>query len=804
MRNQKTAVLLAVASGLLSVLLAVAVNVATGGLLPGPLVPYAGLAWPAVGLLAAVVIVLAIVQSRDGSDPRRTGAMPQPAVKAPVPVTTPHDTVLVGRDDDIAAIDRAFAGGTHVVVIAAAPGTGKSVLAAHYAHRVAVDFPDGVLYAELRGGSAEPADARPVLDAFLEHLRVPADERRRAVGDLAARFRTEVAGRRMLVLLDNAHDAAQVLPLLPGGPECRTVVTARRALPRIPGALTVLLGPLTDEHAVQLFRAKVGAERVAADPDGVRRVVAACGGLPLALNIAAHRLRTRPQWSFSALAQLLESTHGRLAAFSVDGASAVRASFASGYESLPELDRMVFRRAGSHPGQRFTLGAAAARCGLAETVTEQALDRLAELFLVEVPEPGRYRLHDLLRLFADDLLESGERVDCLHRLLQWQIRTAAPGEWLAEERQNVLDLLSAATGPGPHRDAAAAEAAWKLVEAVHPLLTAVDEHVDRLRLWQLADDAAVILEDGRRRSRALRWVSHARTTHGEATVALDAARQAVAYAEASGDDWEIAQSIRRYGEALRQLNQFDEAEAALRQALDLFVASGHVPEEIEVLSALGTLYNNFWLPEKSLPVLERAAALLPEQQASIHGWVFLALGLSIKFAGRDDRSRSAEARHFIDRAFAVAQHLGDDYLLGYCHLERAWHAEEEGSLAAAIDDFHAGRVIFERISDGAGVGGAYEGLGAVTGKLGRHGDAADLFAVAVAQFARLGNPSREGECRVQRAAQLQESGDTMAADAERAAAQRILDDGSVRYGPQVFALLPQVDDHGRQDPDHAP
>jgi tetratricopeptide (TPR) repeat protein len=757
--------------------------------------PYAWLAWPAVGLLTLVVVGLAVLSIGRPSDPAalaidRPVSPPVVAHQQAVPATLPGDPHVMGRDVDVAAIDRAVAAGFGVVVLAAAPGTGKTALALHYAHRVAADFPDGRLFAALGGTSVAPVPPEDVLAGFLTDFGVPADERQRSAAHLAARFRTVVAGRRVLLVLDDARDAAQVAPLLPGGPECRVVVTSRRALSDVPGAAVVPIGPLTERDAVRLLAATVGDDRVAADPAGAARVADACERLPLALLIAGNRLRVRPQWTIGAFADALHDERGRLDALSHSD-TAVRATFRSAYDALPDEDRLVFRRACSHPGRRFTAAAAAVRCDVSEPRSSAALDRLTDLFLVDAPGPGRFGSHDLLRLFARDLLDDEERVGCTARLLDWQTRTAAAGAWLRDERESVLLLLAEAADDGLDEaaDDGLNEAAWRLVEAVHRLLTAADEHFYRMRLWRLAERIAANLGDDTRQARAVRWVSHSYGMRGEATTALELSRRALALVETTGDRWEIAQSARRLGESLRQLNRFDEAEIALLRALSLFVALGETEEEIEVRAALGTLYNTFGHPDRSLPMLERAVELLPDRQEPVHGWVLLNLGLAAKLAGRRD-----EAAGHIAAASAVADRLGDDYLHGYCHLERAWLAGDAGETGTATAGFQAARDVFDRIQDGAGLGVAYEGLGMAAAWRGDHREAADLLGLAVDQYARLGNPAREGECRLQRAAQFVALGDTAAATAERRRADALVGDAAIRLGPQVAALLPLFDE----------
>jgi len=228
---------------------------------------------------------------------------------------------------------------------------------------------------------------------------------------------------------------------------------------------------------------------------------------------------------------------------------------------------------------------------------------------------------------------------------------------------------------------------------------------------------------------------------------LATAQQAVALVEPLGDRWETAQVTRRLGAALRAQNRFADAEAALTRALELFVELGDVPEEIEVRSALGTLYNTFWRPESSTPMLERALELIPPEEVDRHGWVLLALGLAYRFDGRHD-----EGAALTERAFAIARRIGDEYLLAYCHQERGWAAEAAGRYPDAERDFRQMLAHCERIGHGGGVGRAWAALGTVADKQGRYEAALAAYDTAIALHDRLGDPKRAGATRLARAA----------------------------------------------------
>lgn len=483
------------------------------------------------------------------------------------------------------------------------------------------------------------------------------------------------------------------------------------------------LAALPEDAAIELLARVAGADTVHSDPEGAGALVEACAGLPLAVLIVAGRLRTRPQWTPSALAERLAGEHRRLDELR-QGDLAVRSMFQAAYAELSEVDRLVFRRAGSHPGQVFTLEAAAARAGVDVPRAEASLERLVDAFLVESPGPERFHLHDLLRLFATETLTGDEHADASERLLRWLATRRS-----AADRASLPAVLAEGVGTGRH------DAVSALVDVVHQEII---DPFDRLAVWTAAADAA---GDPVARARALRWVSHSWTIAGEVQRALPPADEALALA--AGDQWETAQAVRRRGEALRDLHRFAESEAALLQALDLFVELGRVEEEVEVRTALGTLYNNFRRHDLSLPMMERARELLPQngpdQGESVQGgWVRLALGLAYRFAGRREEADAITAE-----VPGIAARAGDDYLLAYYHQEVAWAAEQNDRLDDAERHFEQMRVLAERVGNGAAVAGALQGFAQVAERRGepdvavaRYREAADRTTASVTGSAR--------------------------------------------------------------------
>ncbi|WP_326796487.1 tetratricopeptide repeat protein [Streptomyces sp. NBC_01808] len=307
-------------------------------------------------------------------------------------------------------------------------GVGKTTLAVHVGHAVRDSFPDGQLYADLQGAGASPAEPAAVLGSFLRSLGTPDAEIPEPLEERAALFRSMLAGRRVLALLDNARDAAQVRPLLPGTEGCAAVITSRARMTDLAGAHHVDLDVMAPDEALLLFTRIVGAHRVTPERNAAMDVVAACGFLPLAIRIAASRLAARRTWTVSVLARKLSDEHRRLDELRV-GDLAVKATFELGYGQLEPEQARAFRLLGLVDGPDISLSAAAAILDRTEDDAEDLLETLVDTSLLESAAPGRYRYHDLLRLFARACAHReeppAERQAAEIRLLDFYLATSA-------------------------------------------------------------------------------------------------------------------------------------------------------------------------------------------------------------------------------------------------------------------------------------------------------------------------------------------------------------------------------------------
>lgn len=338
-----------------------------------------------------------------------------------------------------------------VSAVAGIGGVGKTTLAVHVAHAVAGVFPDGQLYVDLQGTGARPAEPETVLASFLRSLGVTDAAIPESLADRAALYRSTLAGRRVLALLDNAHDAAQIRHLLPGTPGCAAVITSRVRMVGLAGAHLVDLDVMSPEEALQLFTRIVGAERVAGERQAALDVVAACGFLPLALRIAASRLATRRTWTVAFLARKLSDERRRLDELKA-GDLAVKATFELGYGQLTPQQARAFRLLALADGPDISLEAGAAVLDMDVHDTEDLLETLVDISLIESAGPARYRFHDLLRLYARDCAErhEGDEARCaaLSRLLDFYLASAARTYELENPGDRVLDHLSPVGRPG--------------------------------------------------------------------------------------------------------------------------------------------------------------------------------------------------------------------------------------------------------------------------------------------------------------------------------------------------------------------
>ena len=347
---------------------------------------------------------------------------------------------FVGRSADLRQLSDLWSAekpsAPSVAVITGAPGIGKTAFATFWARRNETSFPDGTLYVNLRGfDPSEPMNPEEALGSFLRSIGVAPAKIPTSLEDMAALFRSQMAGRKMLIILDNAHSPDQVRPLLPSEEKCRVIVTSRNRMSGLvirEGAHRFTLGLLAPGEAMTLLVDIIGKAVTERSSAAARRLVDLSGRFPLALRIIAERV-ARSETELSQLAEELETERGLLDALDIDDdASAVRYVFFWSYRQLSSSASQAFRLLAIHPGPDFGAPAAAALLDLAEIETRRRLDDLASVHLIEPSTSGRYLFHDLLRQYALErsLAEDGavHRREALARVLQWYTYTTAEAD----------------------------------------------------------------------------------------------------------------------------------------------------------------------------------------------------------------------------------------------------------------------------------------------------------------------------------------------------------------------------------------
>lgn len=521
-------------------------------------------------------------------DEREQSPLPAPAR---IPRQLPADvTGFTGRTRQLRQLDALLAGEdgvpTAVVIsaIAGSAGVGKTALAVHWAHRVADRFPDGQLYVNLHGFSPDLAPTEPAtaLWGFLEALEVPAPRIPDNLDARAAFYRSVLATRRMLVVLDNARDAEQVRPLLPGARGCLTVVTSRSQLTGLVAtehAHALIVDVLSAAEARDLLARRLGADAVAADPAAAGEIIARCARLPLALAVVAARAATQAV-PLSALAAELHDARSRLDAFETgDTLTNLRAVFSWSYRRLGADAARLFRLLGVHPGPDFTVAAAGGLAGIPTDHVIRLLQELTRACLVTEHLPGRFTLHDLLRAFAVELVNAkdrgAERQEALRRTLDHYLHTAYAAATLLHPLRKRFSLEKPEPGVAPEGfvdgDSAlgwfAAERAV-LIAAVH--CAAVAGH-DR-RAYQLAWCLTDYLD----------WRGHWHDWAATQGVALQAA-------ERLGEPSAQVLALRGLAGASARQGDYDSSRTHLLRALDLLHGQGDAAGQAQIYLNLSTV-----------------------------------------------------------------------------------------------------------------------------------------------------------------------------------------------------------------------
>lgn len=506
---------------------------------------------------------------------------PRPAAARVVPAQLPVDVIgFTGRVRHLKELDEVLPDGANTVVtaIAGMAGIGKTALAVHWGQRVRHHFPEGQLYVNLRGFDPDASPVRPadVLLGFLEALDVPPPRVPVGLAARSALYRSLLADRRVLVVLDNAHDADQVRPLLPGSRGCLVVVTSRRVLSGLvaaEGARPVVLDLFDPAEAQQMLAQRLGRERLAAEPEAVDEIIARCASLPLALAVVAARAAIHPDFPLAALAAELRTAQGSLDALGGDDpATDVRAVFSWSYQQLSDPAQRLFRLLGVHPCPDVTVRAAASLTGQTVSRTHALLTELAGACLVTAQLPGRYACHDLLRAYAAELAHdrdtTGQLRQALHRLFDHYLHSARAADRLLDAHRDPITIQPALPGAVVDEHTDHEHAMRWLTEELAAILAVVERAGATgfdVHAWQLAWAVAYFVE------RRGHWEPWAAAQH-----------TALASARRLGDSLGQAHAHRSLGRVHVHLDRVADAVAHLRHAQRLFRDAGDTAGEARV------------------------------------------------------------------------------------------------------------------------------------------------------------------------------------------------------------------------------
>ncbi|MFI7131523.1 BTAD domain-containing putative transcriptional regulator [Nonomuraea sp. NPDC050153] len=612
-------------------------------------------------------------------------------------------------------------------VITGPGGVGKTALAAHWAHAVRDRFPDGQLYVDLRGfspaeTSMSPAEAVRILLGFLQvpHHRMPS-----TFGEQIGLYRSLLAGRRVLVLLDNAHEPDQVRPLLPPSPEALALVTSRTALTGLiaaEGAQLLRLAPLSDEQAGLLLRRRLGQDRMAAEHDAVDDIIKTCAGLPLALGIVAARAIINAGLPLAALADELQAETTRLDALQTEELSTdLREVFGSSYRVLTPQAAETFAYLGLASGPDISLPAVAGLIGHPVARARTLLRTLETAHLLYQHVPGRYRMHDLVRLYAIERarldLSADARTAAVRRLVDFYLHTSHAGDrLLSPRRRSAIEMEPPAPGCLPHALADAAQAqAW--FKAEHACLLAAQrlavEHGLHTAVWQLA------------------WTLDTfHLGHNMLHNSVSAWRLASSAVEHLKDPAAHALVHQLLGRACTRAGHHAEALSHFAEALALYEGTGNIAGQAHVRHTIALAWGHRNEPQQALVHLEHALRLYQDiDDAMGEANALNSLGWGHAMLGD-----FAQAQGYCEQALALLRRHGDRNGEAATLDSLGYIAHNTGHYTRALDYYRNALRVRRETGNASQEADTLSHLGDTYQALGQYGEATRAWSQALAIY----------------------------------------------------------------------
>lgn len=708
---------------------------------------------------------------------------PAGTTEIPVPQELPPDVyAFTDRVEQLAAMDLLLASveeapPTAVVVISAVSGTagvGKTAFATHWAHRVSGRFPDGQLYLNLHGyGPERPVSPSEALATMLRSLGVPNADMPFELDERSARFRSIAAGRRLLIVLDNARSAEQVRPLLPGTSSCLVLVTSRDALPGLvsrDGARRVNLDLLPHEQALALLRMLVGS-RVDADPESADDLVRHCARLPLALRIAADLAATYPEASLAELVSDLTDEQGRLDLLDAgdDPYTAVRAVLSWSYRNLEAAEARAFRLLGLHPGRDFEPISTAILIDTTPVQARRLLSALVRAHLLERTRTGRYQMHDLLRVYAADLASQEEsdaaRKAALRRLFDHFLRTASlamdillpheqdrrptipdSGEspanlvdddqamrWLEAERTTFLAVAAQTADTSWAAYASSLSTTlFRYFDVLGHFDEAVTLHTFAVAAGQQQNDPSAI-------GLAMHHLGTVYQRLGRYLDARDHLERAVAMISTTGQPKMEALALIDLGHVEMMLGRLDAALEHDTRVLRFFEDEGDRGGQGQALNSIGLVLDRLQRYDESVEHLRRSLALFREtDDRPRQGYALNDIGVTLQHQGK-----YSEALNHHREALALARVTRDRALEAEA-LNGLGNATRQISGAESVLPFHEEALtIAQQIGDRHEQAQAHEGFANAHQALGNTTEARKSWELALEIYVDLGAPEAE-------------------------------------------------------------
>jgi len=663
-----------------------------------------------------------------------------------------------------------------ILAVYGMPGVGKSAFAIHLAHFVTKQFPYAQLYIDLSDGNGRNKDPQTVLAGFLRVLGVEVQPTSINLEDYSSLYRSQLSDKQALILLDNAHDVSQVRPLLPGGPMCTVVVTSRKPLSTLEGASLCNLGILSEDESLEFLGRLISNDRVQSELEAAKRAVNLCGRLPLAIRIAGGTLREKPHWSIEYYVSRLADEKKRLEQLKLDDLD-VRASFLISYRELSSIEARLFRLLNVLDVCDFSSETASAILNAENDDAIEAIEALVKVQLLEPLGEGRYRFHDLVRLFAKELLEKNEKPRVRNaarlRAINWYAKRSTSMfslfyprnrglmsefflidadkldkaekasfqnalNWFECERTNLISLIDSAN------TLAECRSIWHLAHSLSPFLEIRAYWRDIVLVNMKALQAVNRIGDRSGKSIILNNLGNGYRLIGKCEEALSCLTQSLEIEVESGNRQDESTVLMNIGNVFSRQHKFSEAMLKYKESLAIKEEIGDLFGKCQVLIGLaflnaeiGNLDEAIDLYKQGITISKMLGNLVNEE---------LAVGnLGNAYI---EKKQYDDAKSCYDRALIISRELKNRYRESQALHNLGYLSENRGNLEEAIAKYEESISIKREISLYSGAGNSFDNLGLLYAKKGMWPKAIETCEEGLRAERELGDRYGEGKTLV--------------------------------------------------------